>query len=104
MDIEPNPHDIEKERLLSLADELDRIWQEKAGGTDDVLMKKLILFLRNGDARAAKIFLNNEFDKFTLYREDAIPLIIKELYGGRGSPCFIIERKLKTSKFPESLK
>jgi hypothetical protein len=95
MEKEPSPNNEEKERLSELADELDRIQNEKTDGRGSVIMQKLIRLLRDGDAHMAKVFFNNEADKFNQYREDALPLIIEVLYGGSGSPWFSIERKLK---------
>ena len=92
---QPPNIDIEKEKLNNLADQLERIANEKTQGKGDVVMDKLIKRLRAGSAESAKIFCNNEFDKFMAYREDALPLIAQHLYGGSGSPWFSVERKLK---------
>ena len=92
--MENEPKDLQLEQLSELADELERIALEKTGGEVDVVMQKLIARLRARDAYAAKVFLSNESDKFTQYREDAVPLIIEKLYCGSGSPWFTIERKL----------
>ena len=102
-----NPDDFEKHRLIELAGELDAIQTQKKGEHGDVVMQKLIQRLRDGDAHSARIFLSNEADKFSEYREDAIPLIIEKLYGGSGSPWFTVERKLKAAQAgdkPESSK
>ena len=85
----------ESEKLSNLADQLEQIVNDKTQGKGDVVMEKLIKRLRTGNAELAKIFCNNEFDKFMAYREDALPLIAQELYGGTGSPWFSIEKKLK---------
>jgi hypothetical protein len=82
-------------RLSALADELDRIQMERTKGQGDVIMKKLIARLRAGDEYAAKVFIENEMDKFDQYRKDAAPKIIEILYGGSGSPWFSIERDMK---------
>ncbi len=97
MEKPPNPNidSGDRKKLKSLADQLVRIANEKTQGKGDVVIDKLIKRLMAGDAESAKIFCNNEFDKFMAYREDALPLIIEELYGGSGSPWFSIERKLK---------
>jgi len=87
--------DSDIEKLNNLADQLERIAGEKTSGKGDVVMEKLIKRLRSGNAESAKTFCNNEFDKFMAYREDALPLIAQELYGGSGSPWFSIEKKLK---------
>lgn len=102
MEKEQKLNDAEKERLLELADELDKIQQEKTGGKGDIVMQKLIRRLREGSAYAAKVFLGNEADKFSEYREDALPLIIEKLYGGSGSPWFTIERKMQAPGFSKS--
>lgn len=82
-------------RLSELANDLEKIYLQKSGGKKDSAMERLIQYLRAGDAKKAKIFLSNEADKFTWYREDAVPLIIEKLYDGSGSPWFTVERKLK---------
>ncbi len=92
---EQNIDEAEKKRLLELAEELDVIQQKKTNGQGNVIMQKLIRRLREGDAHSAKIFLSNESDKFSNYREDALPLIIEKLYGGSGSPWFSVERKMR---------
>ncbi len=92
---QPNVSDMEKGRLANLADELDVIQLQKTKGRGDIIMGKLIARLRSGDEYAAKVFLANEADKFSIFRTDAIPLIIDKLYGGSGSPWITIERKMK---------
>lgn len=87
--------DSESEKLNILADQLEKIMNEKTGGKGYVVMEKLIKRLRSGNAESAKIFCNNECDKFMAYREDALPLITQELYGGTDSPWFSVEKKLK---------
>jgi hypothetical protein len=103
MEKEPNLNNPGKGQLAKLADKLEDMLEKKTSGQEDIVMQKLIRFLRIGDAYATKIFLGNESDKFTQYREDAIPLIIKELYGGSGSPWFTIERKLKAGQSEKKL-
>ncbi|OGF62813.1 hypothetical protein A2662_02815 [Candidatus Giovannonibacteria bacterium RIFCSPHIGHO2_01_FULL_45_33] len=95
---EQNLNNSEKERLAELARELEVIHVQKTNGQSDVVMQKLIKRLRDGDAYSAKIFLSNEADKFTQYREDAVPVIIEKLYGGSGSPWFTLERKMRIVK------
>ncbi len=95
MEEEPQIHTEEGERLSALADELDLLCREKFGEEGHRVMKKLIDFLRSGNAEAAKILISNEADKFSDFREDGLPRIISELYGGSGSPWFTLERKPK---------
>ena len=102
IETELKPNNVEKEELLSLADELEKIQNKKTNGRGDIVMQKLIRFLRDGNAGLAKIFLGNEADKFAEYREDAVPLIIEKLYGGNGSPWFTVERTMKTTKSESS--
>jgi|GEM_PF-3789647 len=90
--------DTEKKRLFGLPERLEKMSLEKHKGEKDVVMQKLIKYLRAGDAYLARVFLTNESDKFNEYRKDGIPLIIEELYGGEGSPWFSVEAKLKKEK------
>ena len=96
MEYEPRLDAGSNEKLNNLANQLERIMDAKARpGTKHIIMDKLIKRLRAGEAESAKIFLSNEFDKFMDFRDDALPLIVQELYEGTGSPWFSIERKLK---------
>ena len=98
MEKEPNINNSEKILLTELANELERIQRNKTGAQGDIIMQKLIKCLQAGDAYRAKVFLNNESDKFMQYRDDGIPLIIQKLYSGSGSPWFTIERKLNENR------
>lgn len=96
MEQEPKLDSGSNEKLNNLADQLERIMNAKVKpGVKHVTMEKLIRLLRAGESESAKIFLSNESDKFSYFREDALPLIVKELYGGTGSPRFVLEKKLK---------
>jgi hypothetical protein len=82
----------EKEKLNVLADQVDGL---RRGGPDRII-DKLVAALRAGDRKGAIIFCNNEFDKFSQYRETILPLLVTELYGGSGSPWSSIERKMRS--------
>lgn len=86
----------EQERLNKLADRLESIVRESTNGRGHVVMEKVIRRLRTDGAESAKVFLSNEADKFSDFRDNALPLIVQELYGGTGSPWFSIEKKLKS--------
>lgn len=95
---ESMPSSIENERLNSLADDLSSLQREKQGDNNGGIVQKLIERLRSGDVYAAKLLCENEADKFAEYRNDGIPIIIDKLYGGNGSPWFMLERKLQQQK------
>ena len=86
-------HDAEKENLTELVDALEGLRQE-----GDVVMGKLIEYLRSGNVEQAKYFCRNQADKFTPYSEDGVPLIIEKLYGETGSPWAYTERKMREGK------
>jgi len=86
----------QNEQLASLATELESILEQvTAGKNDDPLILKLIQWLRTGDAEGAKVLVINEADKFAPYRKDMVPLIVKKLFNGTGSPWIAIEKQLK---------
>ena len=89
------PKEHENESLTGLADDLEKIMQKKTDGEGNWAMQKWIDILRVRNVYTAKVFLDNEMDKFDWYREDAVPMIIEKLYGGSGSPWFSIEKKIK---------
>lgn len=89
---------LEQEKMMKLADELEVLQMRKTNGKGDKAMQRLIDCLRKGFIDAAKVYLTNEADKFNEYRGDALPLIIEKLYGGAGSPWSSIERKMAQHK------
>lgn len=91
---ENNP---EKEKLVNLAEELDKISRKLYPGMD-TFMPKFSRVLRSGDLYAAKVFADNESDKLREYGEDTLALIISTLYGGIGSPWVSLEKKLSQKK------
>jgi hypothetical protein len=88
------------EVLNQLADQLEDISRKKFPAGDR-MMSNLVMRLRTGDIAAVKIFCNNEADKFSAYREDAVPLIIETVFGGAGSPWSSVEARLKKQKATE---
>ena len=87
----------EKEKFSQLASQLEEV-SRKVFPQGDPFISKFTKRLREGDVHSAKIFLDNESDKFRSYGEDAIILIINTMYGGSGSPWMSIERKIKDLK------
>ena len=83
----------EKEKLSNLADRLEEI-SKKLFPQGDVFIAKFTRRLREDGANSSKVFVSNEFDKFRVYGEDVLALIINELYGGSGSPWRSVEKKL----------
>lgn len=59
----------------------------------DRLMARFVAKLKSDGISGARVFVVNEYDKFRSYGEEALYLIIDNIFGGAGSPWKSLEQK-----------